>query len=54
MGDLLSVSASDGHQLDWYEDAGHGFNCDMRSSYHAPSAALAYERALAFLKKNLA
>lgn len=41
-------------EIYWYDEAGHGFNCDMRSSYHAPSAALAYERALAFLKKNLA
>jgi len=37
-----------------YDGAGHGFNCDMRSSYDAPSAKLARERSLAFLKKNLA
>lgn len=35
-------------------DAGHGFNCDMRGSYDAPSAKLARERSLEFLKKNLA
>jgi carboxymethylenebutenolidase len=29
--------------------AGHGFNCDERASFHAPSAALAWERMLAFL-----
>ena len=34
-------------------DAGHGFNCDMRESYDAPSAKLARERSLPFLKKNL-
>jgi carboxymethylenebutenolidase len=34
-------------------DAGHGFNCDMRGSYDAPSAKLARERSLEFLKKNL-
>ncbi len=34
--------------------AGHGFNCDERASYHAPSAALAWERTLAFLRANLA
>jgi carboxymethylenebutenolidase len=33
--------------------AGHGFNCDQRGSYHAPSAKLARERSLAFLKKNV-
>ncbi|MFQ5566031.1 MAG: dienelactone hydrolase family protein [Paracoccaceae bacterium] len=33
--------------------AGHGFSCDARASYHAPSAALALERTLSFLRKNL-
>jgi carboxymethylenebutenolidase len=33
--------------------AGHGFNCDERGSYHEPSARLARERTLEFLKKNL-
>jgi carboxymethylenebutenolidase len=37
-----------------YADAGHGFHCDERASYHAPSAALAWERTQAFLKKHLA
>jgi carboxymethylenebutenolidase len=32
-----------------YPDAHHGFNCWARASYHAPSAALAHGRALAFL-----
>ncbi len=36
-----------------YPGAGHGFNCEMRGSYHAESAALARERTLAFLAKNL-
>ena len=35
-------------------DAGHGFNCDVRAAYDAPSAKLARERSLEFLKKNLA
>ncbi|HUY82633.1 MAG TPA: dienelactone hydrolase family protein [Acidobacteriaceae bacterium] len=35
-------------------EAGHGFNCDMRSAYDAPSAKLARERSLDFLKKSLA
>lgn len=34
-------------------DAGHGFNCDQRESYDAPSAALAQERTLEFLRQNL-
>ena len=37
----------------WYENAGHGFNCDMRSSYNPEAAALARSRALKFLKNHL-
>ena len=33
--------------------ADHGFNCDQRESYDAPSAALAWTRTLAFLRKQL-
>jgi carboxymethylenebutenolidase len=33
--------------------AGHGFNCDQRGSFDAPSAALAWERTLAFLDAGL-
>ena len=33
--------------------AGHGFNCDHRGSYDAPSAKLARQRTLAFLAKHL-
>jgi carboxymethylenebutenolidase len=36
-----------------YEGAGHGFNCDARASYDAPSSALARERTLTFLKANI-
>lgn len=36
-----------------YEGAEHGFNCDRRASFHAPSAALARERSLAFFAENL-
>lgn len=35
-------------------DAGHGFNCDVRSAYDASSASLARERSLAFLRQHLA
>jgi carboxymethylenebutenolidase len=34
--------------------ADHGFNCDHRESYDAPSAALAWTHTLAFLSKHLA
>ncbi len=36
-----------------YPDAGHGFHCDERASYHAPSAAQAWERTQAFLGRHL-
>jgi carboxymethylenebutenolidase len=34
-----------------YKDAGHGFHCDERGSYHEPSSQVAWERSLAWLKK---
>jgi carboxymethylenebutenolidase len=34
-------------------DADHGFNCDERGSYDAPSAALARQRTLDFFKQNV-
>jgi carboxymethylenebutenolidase len=37
-----------------YEGAGHGFNCDARASFDAPSSALARKRSLAFLKSHIA
>jgi carboxymethylenebutenolidase len=40
-------------EIHWYEDAGHGFSCDMRASYNPEASALARTRALAFLKKHL-
>lgn len=40
-------------EIHWYEGAGHGFNCDMRSSYNPHAAALARGRALTFLKQHL-
>ena len=33
--------------------AHHGFNCDHRGAWHAPSAKLAKERTLAFFEKHL-
>lgn len=40
-------------EIHWYDGAGHGFNCDLRSSYNAEAAALARGRALAFLQMHL-
>ena len=40
-------------EIFWYE-AGHGFNCDDRAAYDPPSARLARQRSLEFLKKRLA
>ena len=36
-----------------YPDAGHGFNCEMRSDYHQTSAELAFERSINFLEENI-
>jgi len=33
--------------------AGHGFNCDLRASYHEPSATLARGRTIDFLRQHL-
>ncbi|MCW5684716.1 MAG: dienelactone hydrolase family protein [Pseudolabrys sp.] len=33
--------------------ADHGFNCNLRGSYHEPSATLAKTRTLAFLRRHL-
>jgi carboxymethylenebutenolidase len=37
-----------------YAGAGHGFNCDQRSSYNPQAAALARERSFAFFARHLA
>jgi carboxymethylenebutenolidase len=34
-------------------DAGHGFNCDQRGSFHAASAKLARERTLEFFRRHV-
>lgn len=36
-----------------YQGADHGFHCDQRGSYHAPSAAKAWQRTMDFFGKNL-
>jgi carboxymethylenebutenolidase len=37
-----------------YEGAGHGFNCELRASYHEEAAALARTRTLEFLNRYVA
>jgi carboxymethylenebutenolidase len=39
-------------EIYWYDDAGHGFNCDARASYNPEASKLARERSLSFLKKR--
>ena len=36
-----------------YEDAGHGFNCNLRKDYHEESAKIASTKSLDFLKLHL-
>jgi carboxymethylenebutenolidase len=40
-------------QIFWYENADHGFNCNLRDAYNPAAAKLARERSLEFLKKKL-
>lgn len=37
-----------------YPDAGHGFHCDVRGSYHEPSAHDAWARTLGWLQAHIA
>jgi carboxymethylenebutenolidase len=36
-----------------YPEAGHGYNCDVRESYHAPSAADAWRRMLDWFESHV-
>jgi carboxymethylenebutenolidase len=36
-----------------YPDAGHGFNCDQRESYHAPSATSAWAEQIGWYDRYL-
>ncbi|MFQ5634389.1 MAG: dienelactone hydrolase family protein [Gammaproteobacteria bacterium] len=46
-------AARSGHESFVYENTGHGFNCDERADFRPDSAALALERTLAFLARQL-
>ena len=50
---VAQAMAGKSAELHVYAGAHHGFNCWARDSYHAPSAALAHGRALAFLAQHL-
>lgn len=49
----LIRAAQPGIEIFVYPGAQHGFGCDHRASFDAPSATLAQERTLAFLKATL-
>ena len=50
---VRAAMAGKPNEVHVYPGAHHGFNCWARASYHAPSAALAHGRALAFLAQHL-
>jgi carboxymethylenebutenolidase len=54
--DALQLAAADAPgraEVHRYAQAGHGFNCDARPSFHAEAAADAWKRTLDFLSANL-
>lgn len=52
---LREAAASSGQETEVvrYADAGHGFHCDQRESYHEPSAQDAWSRTLAWFDAHL-
>lgn len=53
---LRSAAATSGQDTEIvrYAEAGHGFHCDQRASYHEPSAKDAWSRTLAWFDTHLA
>ena len=49
-----AVSSGQATEVVRYADAGHGFHCDQRESYHEPSARDAWVRTIAFFDEHLA
>ncbi len=49
-----AVSSGQATEVVRYADAGHGFHCDQRESYHEPSARDAWSRTIAFFEEHLA
>jgi carboxymethylenebutenolidase len=52
--DVAKIKATHPEGIYYIYPADHGFNCDMRGSYDAPSAALARKRTLEFVAQHLA
>ncbi len=50
---VLAQSATVEWDIVRYRDAGHGFNCDQRPSYHEASARDAWARALSFFDAHM-
>jgi carboxymethylenebutenolidase len=48
-----AAHASGSVEIHRYADAGHGFNCDARSSFNPDAAADAWKRTLVFLESNV-
>ena len=54
LSDVEKIRAAQPQAQIFVYDADHGFNCDERASFDAPSAKTALSRTLAFLAENLA
>ena len=53
MSTVEKIKAAHPQQTYYIYAADHGFNCNDRPSYDAPSAKLAFERSIAFLRKQV-
>jgi carboxymethylenebutenolidase len=53
LADAKKAAAAHPEAQSFIYQAGHGFNCDHRGSYHADSAKLARTRSLDFLRKHI-
>jgi carboxymethylenebutenolidase len=53
MDDVAKIQAAHPEGIFHLYPADHGFNCDQRGSYDAPSAALARQRTLEFLNQHI-
>jgi carboxymethylenebutenolidase len=51
--DVATIKAAHPEGTYYLYSADHGFNCDQRASYDAPSAALARKRTLAFFNRHV-
>jgi carboxymethylenebutenolidase len=50
--DIIKQKRSD-CEIYVYKDAGHGFHCDERGSFHKDSSSVAWQRTTAFLAKHM-